>query len=87
MGRYGTKRLGLITPSGNTTMEDDFHRWMPTDVKLHVARISGDLLSDEQKRVLSDESIELESLQAMGNNIHIPAKDLSDATAARCPKT
>lgn len=80
MGRYGTKRLGLITPSGNTTMEDDFHRWMPTDVKLHVARISGDLLSDEQKRILSDESIELESLQAMGNNIHIPAKDLSDAT-------
>tara|TARA_B100001123_G_scaffold98366_1_gene113166 strand:- start:1750 stop:2526 length:777 start_codon:yes stop_codon:yes gene_type:complete len=80
MGRYGTKRLGLITPSGNTTMEDDFHRWMPPDVKLHVARISGDLLSDAEKLTLSDESIELESLQAMGNSLHIPAKDLSDAT-------
>ena len=43
MARYGRKRLGLITPSGNTTMEDDFARWMPDSVSLHVARVAGDL--------------------------------------------
>ena len=33
MGRFGQKRIGLLTPAGNTTMEDDFARWMPASVK------------------------------------------------------
>ena len=39
MGRLGTKRLGLLTPAGNTTIEDDFARWMPDSVRLHVNRL------------------------------------------------
>jgi len=39
MARGGKKRLGLLVPPANTTMEDDFARWMPSSVRLHVNRL------------------------------------------------
>ncbi|MBT3995170.1 MAG: maleate cis-trans isomerase [Chloroflexi bacterium] len=40
MARHGKKRLGLLTPPANTTMEDDFARWMPDSVRLHTHRLT-----------------------------------------------
>ena len=40
MARHGKKRLGLLTPPANTTMEDDFARWMPDSVRLHTNRLT-----------------------------------------------
>lgn len=39
MALHGKKRLGLLVPARNTTMEDDFSRWMPKSVRMHVNRI------------------------------------------------
>lgn len=39
MALHGKKRLGLLAPSQNTTMEDDFSRWMPNSVRMHVNRM------------------------------------------------
>ena len=36
------KRLGLMVPPANTTMEDDFAMWMPDSVRLHVNRMYED---------------------------------------------
>ncbi len=37
---YGWRgRLGLIVPSSNTTMEEEFRRFLPEGVSLHVARV------------------------------------------------
>ncbi len=40
MARDGIKRLGLLTPPANTTMEDDFARWRPDSVRLHTNRLT-----------------------------------------------
>ena len=34
-----TRRIGLLVPSSNTTVETEFHRALPRDVTLHVARL------------------------------------------------
>ncbi len=37
---YGWRgRVGLIVPSSNTTMEEEFRAWLPDGVSLHVSRI------------------------------------------------
>ena len=35
----GERRIGLIVPSSNTVMEDEFRRVLPPDISLHVARV------------------------------------------------
>jgi maleate isomerase len=34
-----SKRIGLLVPSSNTTVEPEFYRALPPDVSLHVARL------------------------------------------------
>jgi maleate cis-trans isomerase len=34
-----TKRIGLLVPSSNTTVEPEFYRALPADVSLHVGRL------------------------------------------------
>jgi maleate isomerase len=33
------KRIGLLVPSSNTTVEPEFYRALPEDVSLHTARL------------------------------------------------
>jgi maleate isomerase len=37
--RHGTRRIGLLLPSSNTTQEPEFTRILPDGVTLHVARL------------------------------------------------
>lgn len=39
MALQGKKRLGLMVPPTNTAMEDDFAKWIPDSVRLHVNRM------------------------------------------------
>ena len=74
MAKWGRKRIGLLTPGGNTTMEDDFMRWMPSSVSLHVNRVEG-------RRGDSDwPSDLLQSLQELGENVEEPARVLATAS-------
>ena len=74
MGRFGKKRIGLLTPAGNTTNEDDFARWMPDSVKLHVNR----LFSGSLDRPNTPEGL-LTGLQEMGDAVEEPARWLGTA--------
>ena len=38
--RAGTRRIGLLVPSSNTTVEPEFYRALPLHISLHVARLS-----------------------------------------------
>ena len=49
------KKLGLILPSSNTTVEPDFHRVLPTNVSLHASRIwVVDVTHDDLEAMNSD---------------------------------
>ena len=74
MGRFGKKRIGLLTPAGNTTIEDDFARWMPDSVKLHVNR----LFTGSPDRPNTPEGL-LTGLQEMGDAVEEPARWLGTA--------
>ena len=53
-----THRLGLITPSSNTTQEPEFSAALPPDISLHTARVSyRDITPQEQMRCV----VELEA--------------------------
>ena len=72
MGRFGKKRIGLLTPAGNTTMEDDFARWMPDSVSLHVNRLyTGSPDNPDTPQGL------LTGLQEMGDSVEEPARLLA----------
>ena len=74
MGRFGKKRIGLLTPAGNTTIEDDFARWMPDSLQLHVNRLdpgSGHK-SNGSKGLLT-------GLQEMGDKVEEHARLLGTA--------
>ena len=74
MGRFGKKRIGLLTPAGNTTMEDDFARWMPPSVSLHVNRLyTGSPDNPDTPQGL------LTGLQEMGDSVEEPARWLAVA--------
>ena len=75
MGRFGQKRIGLLTPAGNTTMEDDFARWMPASVKLHVNR----LYTGSPDNPNTPQGL-LTGLQEMGDSVEEPARWLAAAT-------
>ena len=74
MGRFGKKRIGLLTPAGNTTIEDDFARWMPDSLQLHVNR----LFTGPPSNPKSPESL-LTGLQEMGDAVEEPARWLGTA--------
>ena len=72
MGRFGKKRIGLLTPAGNTTMEDDFARWMPASVSLHVNRLyTGSPDNPDTPQGL------LTGLQEMGDSVEEPSRSLA----------
>jgi arylmalonate decarboxylase len=74
MGRFGKKRIGLLTPAGNTTIEDDFARWMPDTVKLQVNRLyPGSPNNPNNPQGL------LTGLQEMGDRVEGPARWLGTA--------
>lgn len=68
---YGWRgRLGLVVPSSNTTMEMEFHDYLPEGVSLHTARVPLKNVSEEElvsmnalavdaARLLSDAGVEL----------------------------
>lgn len=58
MPSRGKHRLGLMVPPGNTTMEDDFARWRPGLVGVHVNRLYLPLESDQ-----------VTGLQSMGDHV------------------
>ena len=69
MGRFGQKRIGLLTPAGNTTMEDDFARWMPPS---HVNRLyTGSPDNPDTTQGL------LTGPQEMGDSVEEPARRLA----------
>ncbi len=64
---YGWRgRVGLIVPSSNTTMEEEFRGWIPYGVSLHTARISL-------------KKVNLEELRAMKGEVERAASLLADA--------
>ena len=74
MGRFGKKRIGLLTPAGNTTIEDDFARWMPDSFQLHVNR----LFTGSPRNPNTPKGL-LTGLQEMGDSVEEPARLLSTA--------
>lgn len=74
MGRFGKMRIGLLTPAGNTTIEDDFARWMPDSLRLHVNR----LFTGPPHNPKSPEGL-LTGLQEMGDAVEEPARWLGTA--------
>ncbi|MYB49813.1 MAG: maleate cis-trans isomerase [Dehalococcoidia bacterium] len=74
MGRFGKKRIGLLTPAGNTTIEDDFARWMPDSLRLHVNR----LFTGSPRNPNTPEGL-LTGLQEMGDAVEEPARLLGTA--------
>ena len=69
MALHGKQRLGLLVPSQNTTMEDDFTRWMPDSVRMHVNRLYS---SPERSGSFA------EGLQAMGDRVEETARIISN---------
>ena len=63
-GRY---RIGLMVPPSNTTMEDDFARWAPASVGVHV------------NRLYLPEADHLTGLQAMGDHVSETTRLLTKA--------
>ena len=74
MGRFGKKRIGLLTPAGNTSIEDDFARWMPDSLQLHVNR----LFPGSPRNPNTPEGL-LAGLQEMGDRVEEPARWLGTA--------
>ncbi len=70
MARHGKKRLGLLVPPQNTTMEDDFTRWMPDSVRLHTNRLY---------RPPEEPESFAKRLQVMGDHIEESARILAIA--------
>lgn len=63
MAASDLKRLGLLVPPANTTMEDDFARWMPADVRMHVNRLNAPTNSKG-----------IEYLQSIGDHVEETAR-------------
>ena len=60
------RRIGLIVPSSNTTMESELNRMAPEDVSIHTARV-------HLKEVTP------EALEKMEKNVKLALRDLMDA--------
>jgi maleate isomerase len=65
------KKIGLILPSSNTTVEPDFQRVLPANVSLHASRIW-----------IVDTT--LEDLDAMNSDAEQAARYVGPATIKRC---
>ena len=69
--------MGLLTPPANTTMEDDFARWMPDSVRLHTNRLTA-----------PDNCTNVEYLEAIAENVGESSRLLNmvpiDAVAFGC---
>ena len=68
MPLHGKQRIGLMVPPQNSTMEDDFDRWLPDSVRVHVNRMFAPVT--EPKTMV-------ERLQAYGDHIEDTARTMS----------
>ncbi len=63
-----TKRIGVVIPSLNVVVEDDFHRYLPSDVGLHISRLrlrkSGGRVTQEALLEAGQEAVQNSTLLA-----------------------
>lgn len=57
-------RVGLIVPSSNTSMEDEFREYLPSDVGLHVSRVKLRRVNVEALSKLKSQVVEAADLLA-----------------------
>lgn len=69
-GREGLARLGLIVPSSNTTMEQEFNRMLPRGFSVHTARLRlGGVTVEELARM--EERVEEEAMKLADASVDI----------------
>jgi maleate isomerase len=64
------RRLGLIIPSSNTTMETEFYKMLPKGFSLHTARLRLQLVTKEELAKM-EEGIEAEALKLADADVDI----------------
>ena len=68
MPLHGKQRIGLMVPPANTTIEDDFDRWLPDSVRVHVNRMYS---PPTPAKTL------VEALQAYGDHVEDTARTMA----------
>lgn len=64
----GKQRIGLMVPPDNSTLEDDFDRWLPNSVRVHVNRMYSPPTPPKTM---------IEALQAYGDHIEETARTMA----------
>jgi maleate isomerase len=65
-----TKRIGLLVPSSNTTVEPEFYRVLPTDVSLHVGRLPIEQVTPDRVAEMVD-PLETEAKKLAAANVDV----------------
>jgi maleate isomerase len=65
-----TKRIGLLVPSSNTTVEPEFYRALPVDVSLHVARLPIEQVTPDRVAEMVD-PLETEAKKLASANVDV----------------
>ena len=65
-----TKRIGLLVPSSNTTVEPEFYRALPADVSLHVGRLPIEQVTPDRVAEMVD-PLEAESKKLAAANVDV----------------
>ena len=65
-----TKRIGLLVPSSNTTVEPEFYRVLPADVSLHVGRLPIEQVTPDRVAEMVD-PLESEARKLAAANVDV----------------
>jgi len=65
-----TKRIGLLVPSSNTTVEPEFYRALPADVSLHVGRLPIEHVTPDRVAEMVD-PLEAEAKKLASANVDV----------------
>jgi maleate isomerase len=65
-----TKRIGLLVPSSNTTVEPEFYRALPADVSLHVGRLPIEQVTPDRVAEMVD-PLETEAKKLASANVDV----------------
>ena len=65
-----TKRIGLLVPSSNTTVEPEFYRALPADVSLHVGRLPIEQVTPDRVAQMVD-PLEAEAKKLAAANVDV----------------
>ena len=65
-----TKRIGLLVPSSNTTVEPEFYRALPPDVSLHVGRLPIEHVTPDRVAEMID-PLETEARKLASANVDV----------------